>query len=79
MARPFAAPPGVPEDRAQALRSAFLATHRDPGFLAEAEKLGVDISPVPAQDVLLRIEQMAHGSPAAFNYMSKLLAAHKGG
>jgi tripartite-type tricarboxylate transporter receptor subunit TctC len=79
MARPFAAPPGVPEDRARALRSAFLAVHRDPAFLAEAEKLGVDISPVGAQDVLRGIEQMAHGSPDALNYMTKLFAAHKGG
>jgi tripartite-type tricarboxylate transporter receptor subunit TctC len=77
MARPFAAPPGVPEERAQALRSAFLAVHRDPAFLAEAEKLGVDISPVGAQEVLSRIEQMVHGAPDAFSYMSKLLAAHK--
>src|SRR5712691_7078100 len=30
MARPFAAPPGVPEDRARALQEAFLAAHRDP-------------------------------------------------
>jgi tripartite-type tricarboxylate transporter receptor subunit TctC len=79
MARPFAAPPGVPEDRAQALRSAFLAVHRDPSFLAEAEKLGVDISPVSAPDLLIAIERMAHGSPDAFDYMSRLLAAHKGG
>jgi tripartite-type tricarboxylate transporter receptor subunit TctC len=79
MARPFAAPPGVPRDRAQALQSAFLAVHRDQAFLAEAERLGVDISPVGAQDVLSRIEQMAQGAPEAFAYMSKLLAGHKGG
>ena len=29
MARPFAAPPGVPDDRAKALQTAFLAAHRD--------------------------------------------------
>jgi hypothetical protein len=72
-------PPGVPEDRARALRSAFVAVHRDPAFLAEAEKLGVDISPVGADDVLRGIEQMAHGSPEAFNYMTRLFTAPKGG
>ena len=36
MARPFAAPPGVPQERARALQAAFLAAHRDPQFLAEA-------------------------------------------
>jgi tripartite-type tricarboxylate transporter receptor subunit TctC len=79
MARPFAAPPGVPEDRAEALRAAFLAAHRDPQFLAEAEKLGVDISPLGAGDVMRGIERMAHGPPDALDYMRRLFAGHKGG
>ena len=79
MARPFAGPPGIPSERAQALRSAFAAVHRDPAFLAEAGKLGIDISPVSAHDLLSAIERMAHGSPEAFSYMSRLLAAHRGG
>jgi len=79
MARPFAAPPGLPADRAQALQAAFLATHRDPGFLAEAAKLGIDISPVGAPDMARGIEQLARSSPATFDYMKKLLAAEKGG
>ena len=32
------APPGVPKDRVQALRRAFDATMKDPGFLAEVKK-----------------------------------------
>ena len=79
MARPFAAPPGLPADRAKALQAAFLAAHRDPGFLAEAGKLGVDISPVGADDMLGGIEQLGRSSPATFDYMKKLLAAEKGG
>jgi hypothetical protein len=75
----FAAPPGVPEERAQALRAAFLAAHRDLQFLAEAEKLGVDISPLGADDVMGGIERMAHGSPDALDYMRRLFAVHKGG
>jgi len=46
-ARPFAAPPGVPADRAAALRAAFDATMKDPEFLAEARKLNLDINPLP--------------------------------
>jgi tripartite-type tricarboxylate transporter receptor subunit TctC len=46
-ARPFAAPPGVPADRAAALRAAFDATMKDPEFLAEAKKLNLDINPLP--------------------------------
>jgi tripartite-type tricarboxylate transporter receptor subunit TctC len=46
-ARPFAAPPGVPADRAAALRAAFDATMKDPELLAETQKLNLDINPLP--------------------------------
>jgi tripartite-type tricarboxylate transporter receptor subunit TctC len=48
MARPFAAPPGIPEDRKAALIAAFEATMKDPDFLAEAQKLSIDVAPVSA-------------------------------
>jgi len=51
MGRPFAAPPGVPADRAQALRRAFDATLKDPAFLAEANKLKLDVNPVKGEAV----------------------------
>ena len=46
MALPFAAPPGIPADRAKALQSAFMAMCRDTAFVDEAEKLGIDMSPI---------------------------------
>jgi tripartite-type tricarboxylate transporter receptor subunit TctC len=49
--RPFAAPPGVPEDRKQALRAAFDATLKDPAFLDEANKLKLEVNPVSGADV----------------------------
>jgi tripartite-type tricarboxylate transporter receptor subunit TctC len=45
-ARPFAAPPGVPDDRVALLRAAFDMTMKDPEFLAEAHKLSVEIDPM---------------------------------
>jgi tripartite-type tricarboxylate transporter receptor subunit TctC len=42
-ARPFAAPPGVPAERIDALRKAFDATVTDPDFLAEAKARGLHI------------------------------------
>ena len=51
MGRPFAAPPGVPADRAAALRRAFDATLKDPAFLAEADKLKLEVNPVTGEDV----------------------------
>jgi tripartite-type tricarboxylate transporter receptor subunit TctC len=51
MGRPYLAPPGVPADRAEALRKAFMDTMRDPEFLAEAEKSQLEITPVPGTEV----------------------------
>jgi len=51
MARPYAAPPGIPDDRRRALIAAFDATMKDPEFLAEAEKLQADVSPVTAGEI----------------------------
>jgi tripartite-type tricarboxylate transporter receptor subunit TctC len=41
--RPFAAPPGVPADRLEALRSAFEKTLKDATFLADAARGNMDI------------------------------------
>jgi len=51
MARPYAAPPGIPDDRRQALIGAFNSTMKDPEFLADAEKLKADVSPVSAGEI----------------------------
>jgi tripartite-type tricarboxylate transporter receptor subunit TctC len=51
IARPVAAPPGVPADRVEMLRRAFDATMKDPAFLAEAEKLGTEIDPLTGEQV----------------------------
>jgi hypothetical protein len=46
MGRPFVAPPGLPPERAAALRTAFDATMKDPEFLAEAKARGQEVNPV---------------------------------
>jgi tripartite-type tricarboxylate transporter receptor subunit TctC len=51
MARPFAAPPGLPADRKAALIAAFDDTMKDDNFLAEAKKEGLDVNPVSAKEV----------------------------
>ena len=78
LSRPFAAPPGVPEDRARALQAAFLATHKDPQFLAEADKANIDISPVGPEAVTSAIRQIEKAPPELFEYLKKLFAANKG-
>lgn len=51
MGRPFAAPPGVPKDRVDALRKAFMDTMADKEFLAEAEKAKFEITPVSGERI----------------------------
>ena len=51
MGRPFLAPPGVPADRAEALRKAFMDTMNDKDFLADAEKSQFEITPVSGERV----------------------------
>jgi tripartite-type tricarboxylate transporter receptor subunit TctC len=51
MGRPYVAPPGVPKDRADALRAAFMATLSDKDFLAEAAKAQLEINPVSGETV----------------------------
>jgi hypothetical protein len=79
MARPFAAPPGLPEDRLKALQTAFLAAHRDPQYLDEAAKVGVYVSPVSAEDMVASIERLSRAPPQLFDQVRKLLAGNKGG
>ena len=51
MARPFAAPPGIPDDRRAALLAAFERTMKDPEFLEEAKKLNLEVNPVSAHAI----------------------------
>ena len=51
LGRPYVGPPGIPEDRATALQEAFMATMEDPEFLAEAEGLDLEITPISGPEV----------------------------
>jgi tripartite-type tricarboxylate transporter receptor subunit TctC len=51
MGRPYLAPPRVPNDRANALREAFMRTMEDPEFLGEAEAAQLEINPVSGEQV----------------------------
>ena len=79
LSRPFAAPPGLPADRAKALRAAFLAVHQDPQYLDEAGRFKVDVSPIDGAAVLQAIEGIAGAPPDLLDYMKKLLSENKNG
>lgn len=63
VARPFAAPPGIPEDRKNALRKAFDDTMKDPEFVAEAKTLSLDVDPVSGAEVDKLIAELYRASP----------------
>ena len=63
IARPFAAPPGVPPERVKALRDAFDATMKDPDFVKEATRLALEVRPVNGADVDKLIREI-YASPA---------------
>jgi tripartite-type tricarboxylate transporter receptor subunit TctC len=75
LSRPYAAPPGVPPERAQALERAFMATQKDPAYLEEAKKVGIEISPISGADIRKRIEQIAKTPPAQLKRIESLITA----
>ena len=51
IARLYSLPPGTPKERVRMLREAFMATMKDPEFLAEAKKASLDLNPVSGEEV----------------------------
>jgi tripartite-type tricarboxylate transporter receptor subunit TctC len=64
MGRPYLAPPGIPADRAEALRKAFMDTMNDKDFLADADKAKLEITPVDGAD-LQKLVAEVYATPAA--------------
>jgi tripartite-type tricarboxylate transporter receptor subunit TctC len=58
IARPFLAPPGIPNERLTALRTAFDATMKDPEFLATARKTNLDVNPMSGKAVEMFLKEL---------------------
>jgi tripartite-type tricarboxylate transporter receptor subunit TctC len=63
MARPYAAPPGVPAERVAALSRAFEATMADPDFVETAAKSGLEINPSTASQIARMIDKAYEAPP----------------
>ncbi len=74
MGRPFFAPPGVPQDRIEALRTALVATAKDPKFIAEAEKQGMELQLMTGKEVEDLVRRV-YASPTAVVDMAKKIVA----
>ncbi len=76
--RPFVAPPGVPADRAAAMQKAFMDAQKDPELLAEAQKLGIGITPIDGKAVLALIDKISATPQAELDRVRTLLDEGKG-
>jgi tripartite-type tricarboxylate transporter receptor subunit TctC len=74
MARPFAAPPGLPASKAALLRRAFDATMADPDFRAEAAKMQADLAPSTGEDVQKLVARIYATPRPVIERLKKILA-----
>jgi tripartite-type tricarboxylate transporter receptor subunit TctC len=59
LGRPVIAPPGMPADRANALRTAFMRTMQDAELLAEISRLGLEVRPSSGNEVEALVARFA--------------------
>jgi len=67
------APPGIPADRAKALRDAFNATMVDPEFLKEAARGNVEVNLVKAEEIDTLLRDAAALPPAVIERARQVL------
>lgn len=70
----FITPPDVPDDRLAALRSAFAAMLRDPGFVAGAKKIQLVIDPRSPEDAAAIIRRTVETRPEVLERVNALTA-----
>jgi tripartite-type tricarboxylate transporter receptor subunit TctC len=73
IARPFAAPPGIPQERARLLRQAFDATMGDPEFRNEAKNLNLDVEPVAGGEIEELLQEIYASPPEAVKLAAELV------
>jgi len=62
-ARAIFAPPGVPGERIEALRRAFDATARDPGFLADMTRANIEVDPTRGEETQAAVARLIATKP----------------
>jgi Tripartite tricarboxylate transporter family receptor len=73
LGRPFVAPPDLPGDRAQVLRTAFMDSLKDPQLLADAKQHDMEITPVTAAEIEALLGRVAALPPAVVERTKRAL------
>ncbi len=86
LGRPFLTTPGVPADRLAALRASFDATMKDPAFLADAKRGGLDVKPAEGAklqklvaDLIATNDEVMARAKAALDPKATIAGKVKGG
>jgi tripartite-type tricarboxylate transporter receptor subunit TctC len=73
MGRPYAAPPGLPEDRLAALRKAFMDTMTDKEFLYDADQNKFEINPVAGDQLEALVEEVYRAPSDVVRKVAKMV------
>ena len=73
--RPFAMPPGTPEDRVEVMRKAFAETLKDKDFLAETAKAQLTIDPVSGVELEKSVQGIFKTDPVSLARFKETLLA----
>lgn len=71
---PIVTTPDVPPDRLQILRRAFDATMKDPQFLAEAQKLDIEVEPLSGEEMAKIVSRLATFDRSVVERVTELTA-----
>lgn len=71
--RPFVLPPGTPKERVAVLREAFMATLRDPEFLADAAKARLELNPLGGEEVAQNVAEVFELRPQLVEKLKTIL------
>jgi tripartite-type tricarboxylate transporter receptor subunit TctC len=73
LGRPFLATPGMPPERAAALRAAFAATLRDPEFKKDAERSSIEFELVTGEEVDNVLKEAANAPAEVIETVKEVL------
>ena len=75
LAWPLVAPPDLPAERVNELRTGFLATMKDPELKAEADKLKLEVDPVSGTEMQELVDQLYASPPDVIELVKKINSA----